>query len=140
MTPDLIAALLRESLPVRLALLDADQTGAGWYIDADGIVGVYESPNDRSLCSGVDAVRRHVSTGEAWLPCNPLEIMRHAKAIASTNPSLRYSLRTWDMDNGRVAACIHIVNQDGKEVAGIGVDGADDYDCAIALLREVVGG
>lgn len=135
MNQALIKTLLESSLPLRLALLDADPTG--WIVRSLSLNTVHTL-----TALDTDAqtlVRVAVKLGAAFLPCNPLAIVRHAVRLASTNPLFRYRPRTWDMDNGRVAACIHIVNQDGKEIAGIGVDGANDYECAVALLREVVG-
>jgi hypothetical protein len=78
MTPELIALLLGSSLPMRLALLDADPTGAGWYVGRhrDSSHG-YASLQVRAS----DAMGGTVGAGGAWLPANPLAIVEHAARL-----------------------------------------------------------
>jgi hypothetical protein len=81
MTPDLIALVLRQPLLVRLALLDANPTGAGWLIHAEGRKELLPAPPVQSW-TFPDGARGAVGEGFAWLPCNPDAIKAHALKLA----------------------------------------------------------
>jgi len=130
MIPDLIAAVLQLPLPVRLALLDAEPTGAGWmaYPEPDGIepsADLYQRQRD-------DSSRRIVDGGAAFLPCNPLAIVRHAVAM---NRKRLFETTVLDKvpDQLRVRELV-------REALRLEVTNEESYAAAIALLREVIGG
>ena len=132
MNPDLIAQVLALSLPVRRALLDADQNGPGWYVN---------NPEEAVFpCQakyGTERLRHYVNEfGDAWLPCNPLAIVEHAAR-------LRFGPSGWfanlSSDDGRAGQYrASIVRHSGENDRA--ADGECPHTAAIALLREVVGG
>lgn len=134
----LIEAVLALPLPVRLALLDADPTGPGWDIDADGTARVYESPNDRSLTTSVDVVRRHVAQGCAWLPSNPLAVIEVAARLLAQRHGLTPSIELLGPDGAEDEApwtCRLVVT------SGIKVEAAGSREeIGVLVLREVCRG
>lgn len=134
MTPDLIALLLRESLPVRLALLDADPTGPGWHCWHDSLP--HRAGDFASQQSRPDRyTRTAVEAGAAWLPANPLAIVRHAARIKYTNEEMMYFIRQLTSDD-EATAVIERNFEDANDYAS----GPCPHSAAVALLREVVGG
>lgn len=129
MNPDLIAQVLALSLPVRMALLDADQTGAGWYV-ATFVPEVFASPE----WFGRDALTQHIRNGAAWLPCNPLAIVRHAAVRRFGDVSARWGIQG-ACEEESVAYIVSGGGQSSRNDRGGG-----DFTAAIALLRGVVGG
>lgn len=79
MTPTLSAYVLALPLPVRIALLDADPTGAGWLVP----VGCVEPGNCYVVMRVTLYERGRVRAGAAWLPCSPLAIVEHAASLAA---------------------------------------------------------
>lgn len=129
MTPDLVAILLAAPLPVRLALLDAEPTGAGWYVDMDPYM---QDPalHVSAESAGLRFLRARIERGDAWLPCNPLAIVEHARVSArATTAGINMSF------GGSTYAWIRHAGGREQEFRGLSV-----YECAVALLREVVGG
>lgn len=129
MTTDLIALLLRESLPVRLALLDADPTGAGWYVgsyDTD----IYASPD----AYGRNELLHCIRGGSAWFPANPLAIVEHAARLKYGD-----DWRWATLETEKEVACVAYI-MDCVGLLKASAFGACPHTAAVALLREVVGG
>ena len=128
MTPELIAILLKSSLPVRLALLNADPTGAGWYVNKWGR-DVFRTAGE-SIESVTDAVAD--GTG-AWLPCSPLAIVEHARGMFGETAFLRVARvgGKWRMALMRDDGGDNFVSKKGEHEC--------PHTAAVALLREVVG-
>jgi hypothetical protein len=127
----LIKTLLESPLPVRLALLDADSTGAGWLVP----VGAFEAGNCYVAMRVTPYERGQVRDGAAWLPCNPLAIVEHAARLASgasEESSRRYGL---EYDTGDYTAWEGSLGEHGWK----NVQDKCPHTAAVALLREVVG-
>lgn len=98
MTPELITTVLALPLPVRLALLDADPTGAGWLIPPDA--------ETVANCYVVGYVSQHehrrVRDGAAWLPSNPLAVIEVAARLLANRHGLPPSIELLgpDEDDG----------------------------------------
>lgn len=146
MTPDLIALVLSLPIPVRLALLDADPTGAGWYMNL-GEVGVFLCQADY----GTDRLRHYVKEfGDVWLPCNPRAIERHAQRLYRDRllslPSCEVVIRSDGAVSSRLPEGAAELQYRYHRALQIAVTpdpdstSERDYMNAIALLREVVGG
>ena len=131
MTPELIALLLAEKLPVRVALFDADRPAPGWYVFA--VTGGYHATLQQVAS---DAMPGSIKAGAAWLPCNPLAIVEHA---AERKWPMSGALVTYAIDGqraGRYCASITLPTL-GALVRSFG---SCPHTAAVALLREVVGG
>lgn len=127
MTPDLIARLLQQPLPVRLALLDAEPNGIGCFVPV-----VASEPGNCYVAMRVTPYeRKRVQDGAAWLPCNPLAIVRHAIAM-DRKRLFETSVMDKVPDQLRVRELV-------REALSIEVTSEENYMRAIALLREVVG-
>ena len=135
----LIKTLLESSLPLRLALLDADPNGVGDHFRPGATLGThYESLAHVKLpfAGRVAKPFEWVAAGHAWLPCNPLAIVEHA---AERKWPMSGALVTYAIDGqrvGRYCASITLPTL-GALVRSFG---DDPHTAAVALLREVVGG
>lgn len=134
MTAELIALLLAQPLKVRLALLDADPKGAGWYRsmsngdgkDNGGSI-VEHGPNG--------LIRQHTARGlGAWLPCNPLAIAEHAARLRFGAPGWFATIAADHIGSYRA----FIEDKRGDDARDAEAD--DPYTAAVRLLAEVVGG
>lgn len=131
MDQTLIKTLLESSLPLRLALLDADPTG--WIVRSLSL-------NTAHTLTALDTdaqtlVRVAVKLGAAFLPCNPLAIVEHAARLASgasEESSRRYGL---EYDTGDYTAWEGSLGEHGWK----NVQDKCPHTAAVALLREVVG-
>jgi hypothetical protein len=127
-TPELIALLLAAPLDVRLALLDADPKGAGWFVTDYGfdILNVQSNYMTGGLASSVN-------DGAAWLPCNPLAIVRHAIALrGSGRPAATfYDEIGWRFDI--------MEERRGEDLPVCSEDNVCEYTAAVRLLAKVVG-
>ena len=131
MTPELIAPLLAAPLDVRLALLDADPKGAGWFVGEYG-ASVYANPT--CYCH-LDSFKWLLKEGRAaWLPCNPLAIAEHAQEQRGLDCGLEYD-RT---PTGRMFRLV-IDRGDGRDMDIHVGAGPDAHTAAVRLLAEVVG-
>lgn len=131
MTPDLIALVLSLPLPVRLALLDADPTGAGWMITMPGDWRLYEHPSEQERWGVENALC-------AWLPCNPLAIMEHARALYGYTARVRVDQP--DYDEWRCSLVVPAAIR--RQIRGAKTKTKMNrcpHTAAVALLREVVG-
>lgn len=74
MTSELETLLLTLPISVRLALLDADPLSPGEYVSYEShFIHTFPPP---------ERVRKDViEKGAAWLPCNPLSIVKHAAKL-----------------------------------------------------------
>ena len=88
MTPELIALLLAAPLDVRLALLDADPKGAGWFVGEYG-ASVYANPT--CYCH-LDSFKWLKEGRAAWLPCNPLAVIEVAARLFAARHGLPPSI------------------------------------------------
>lgn len=136
MTPELIALLLSSTLPVRLALLDADPNAPGWYVRTLGVT-IIGSTHAHPYDPG--ELRRHVTEhGVAWLPCNPLAIVEHARALYGYTARVRVD----QPDYGEwrfslvVPAAVRRQIRSAKTKTKMN---QCPHTAAVALLREVVG-
>lgn len=129
MTPDLIAKVLSQSLPVRLSLLDADPNGMGCLVP----VGASEPYHCYVVMRVTPYERKRAQDGAAWLPANPLAIVEHAERL---HPSgwltvAHHADVGWRFDI--------MVSRNGEAVSVCSGDSKCPHTAAIALLREVVG-
>lgn len=136
MAPELIALALALPLPVRLALLDADPTGAGW--------AVYRAPATGEparvvtmVATGLIPRQDAVKYGAAWLPCNPLAIVEHAARLKGGGAWLLVESFADGWRMTIVAGPISI--KDGVHILARS-EAKCPHTAAVALLREVVGG
>lgn len=127
MTPTLIAYVLSLPLPVRLALLDADPTGAGWYVVTTGTKFLYLTPPV--------GCRGSTNQGDAWLPCNPLAIAEHAARLHRHEcwPVVSLLDAGWRMELRTI-----IDSMDIRAIAQ--TDDKCPHTAVVRLLAEVVGG
>ena len=141
MTPKLIALVLAQSLPVRLALLDADPTGPGWAIDRYGYgAHVHETP--LGLLEGDTTPYERIERGAAWLPCNPLAIAEHAGTfqLPEGTSNVRAGVANDGLD-GKYAAWVIYYDPTGAKISDRDSGAHDDaHTAAVRLLAEVVGG
>ena len=131
MTPDLTALVLSQSLPVRLALLDAGINVLGWPVS-----GTYRTAGNPIVLepAGAKKFREDVDRfGSAWLPCNPLAIVEHARALFGDTAFLRVSRvdGQWRMTLMR--------DDGGDDFTSKAARHECPHTATIALLREVVG-
>ncbi len=127
MTPEIMAFVLGQSLRVRLALLDADPTGPGWYFNDLG-PSRYESVETY----GVNELRFHLTEGNgAWLPCNPLVIAEHAARLKGNGLTVHFVSANWGAEVS-VAEVAHY----GRNVLAL-VQDKCPHTAAVRLLAEV---
>ena len=123
----LIKTLLESSLPLRLALLDAEPTGDGRLVWPNGYI---SKPLERAELDTA-ALRDQIANGYAWLPCNPLAIVRHAIAINRT--------RLVEADSPDKVPNQRRVSEFAREALRLDTTNEESFFNAVALLREVVG-
>ncbi len=133
MTPTLIAYVLSLPLPVRLALLDADPTGAGWLVN-DSVVSLYHGV-DRYIAIG-PMMHERVVAGHAWLPCNPLAIAEHAARLFLPGQHWYAYLSTETPEFGPYRARIEAFERTPQ----LRVEGPCPHTAAVRLLAEVTNG
>lgn len=135
LTDTLIATVLGLPLSVRLALLDADPTGAGWAIY--GSVAVIH----RSHAYGREMLRR-IRTGQAaWLPANPLVVLSVASDIYSQTARGRDCWPHAARAIGRKwVLYLMATDANGESRAVVSAENVDPLAAAVEVLREVCRG
>ena len=130
MTPELIALLLAAPLDVRLALLDADPKGAGWFVGEYG-ASVYANPT--CYCH-LDSFKWLLKEGRAaWLPCNPLAIAEHAARLHGGGLDAHLVSANWGVE-ASLCETAHY-----GRIVTLSQQDKCPYTAAVRLLAEVVG-
>lgn len=137
LTDALIATVLGLPLSVRLALLDADPTSMGWEIHNAGgelhCTARLRPESDEWRPLDGDDYR------SAWLPCNPLAIVEHARDLYGYTSRVRVD----QPDYGEWRCSLVVPAPVTRAIRGAKTKTKMDrcpHTAAIALLRDVVGG
>lgn len=129
----LVKTLLESPLPLRLALLEADPAGAGWFINKWGR-DVFRTAGE-SIESVTDAVAD--GTG-AWLPCSPLAIVEHARDLYGFTARVRVDQP--DYGGWRCSLVVPAeVRRRIPKAKTLTARHACPHTAAVALLRKVIG-
>ena len=137
LTDTLIATVLGLPLSVRLALLDADPKGAGWYVHRTGQMELLPRAETYSK-----SLRTNIEYNDAaWLPCSPLAILSVASDLYSQTARGRDCWPHAARAIGRKwVLYLMATDANGESRAVVSAENVDPLAAAVEVLREVCRG